>query len=117
MTEAISRRDYFAAHAPAEIPDWFEPTGPLGLWKNPEPPERPAGVSDREWYNLRTYAPEPDDADAPAVAAWKAAWRATRAERERERQAAEMRRLARWRWAWADAMLHCGGSGKAVANG
>lgn len=105
--EAMSLRDYFAAHAPA-VPDWFEPT-------MPEAPKHPAlesadawGLTDdqrelaRQWrLDPHWDADETDSALLPFCEAFRDYWDASAGfQDEKTRQ-----RLAQWPWFYADMVL------------
>lgn len=74
-TEPTSRRDYFAANAPAEVPEWFQPN----------------------MDHLRVEAPSPD-APADVLKAWSDGVPQRMAARE------EYRFFA-WRWYYAEQMI------------
>lgn len=108
----INRRDYFAAHAPADIPAWFQhadrtrdprpvPTGALVAYGD----RIVAYWTDDAGIDLADFL-DTDDALAcvEAVAYQKQiqAWWTAEHARQRENL---IGRMAAWRWTWANAML------------
>lgn len=106
----MSLRDYFAARAPADIPDSFEPARYIPVVF----PPAPVGLHEGRASDIRRYD---DVAGLDLVEA--SYWYACQAARERQKAAAlaaVLQRQARWRYAFADAML-AARAGTAVANG
>lgn len=85
----MSLRAYFAAHAPATVPDWFKPAGLPPLPKKPEEPgpARLKALTEDQRKNVL-------DRHAFELAAWTEV-----------SDARECQRAAQWPWAWADLAL------------
>lgn len=85
----LPTRAYFAAHAPAVVPEWFVPAGLPPMPKKPEEVSsaRLKGLTaDQQQNVLDRYAFE--------FAAWAEA-----------NVAHQRQRVAQWPWAWADLVL------------
>jgi hypothetical protein len=110
----MSVREYFAAHAPHGIPDWFKPE----MADAPNPPTlRPC--SDQavrlaeNWrsdpcYDLDDAARERTDLsrmDLQSLRAYEHAMRVYRAARQLWEEERERQKVAQWPWAWADLVL------------
>ena len=116
-SEGMTLRQYFAARAPHQIPEWFAPTGP----SMPKAPDLPA-LGDKARSFLMNWKADPIFDLGPAADEWlqhalisiedhaalrvyEPAWTAyvdahAAWERDRLRQ-----RIAQWPWAWADLVL------------
>lgn len=98
----ITRRDWFAAQAPA-VPDWFEwaPADPMPEY--PDPHQRLTDEQRGEWDGLGDWL---DDKDVdPAVLAFRDEYRAACAASTAWHNRKTLGREVAWRWHWADAML------------
>lgn len=111
----MTLRDYFAAHAPVEIPQWFQITDFPPL---PAEPAVPEGLSERgaklarDWRNdpifeLSNYAADNElpASDEPLLAAYASAmeaWWDAKEEHGRDKEAA---RFFSWRWHYAAMMV------------
>ena len=80
LSDGMTLRDYFIAHAPADPWDWFSPSMPA---KPTSPPEFPVGnngerpVDDREANALSQWVNDPvwdADIEHPAFSNWVKAW-------------------------------------------
>lgn len=107
----MSLRDYFAARAPDEIPEWVphEKRKP-GLTFEAALLE--AGIEQLEpavQTQLREYLSDPcyDAAEsyADVAARFQSIWENARSEQQAEASAAARERYFRWRWIYADGML------------
>lgn len=113
--EEVSPRVYLAAHAPAQVPDWFEPELPpapaiMALSKAVEQVCGYSALSDEDRQRLQDWARNSskavlDDHLEPfaraATEAWKASDEAhTKGDRDRK-----MARCIAWAWYWADQMI------------
>jgi hypothetical protein len=103
MNDSITRLDYFAAHAPTAIPDWFKPEEPE--YNGPAYPTLPAGIPEEDRKMIASWERDPCfDLDGEYawfqqdVEAYRAAMRD-----HKERIAVE--RYLRWPWAYAKSML------------
>lgn len=100
-TSALSRRDYFAAHAPADIPPWFQ----FAFRSEPSLPNfndlSPA--QQEQWHGLGDWL-EDSDVD-PLVLDFRDRYHsAQKARLQYEHERAEAMFIA-WRWHYADIML------------
>lgn len=98
--DGMTLRTYLAAHAPAQVPEWFQ-IEPL---PRPEIPQVIADLDPGQRTMAQTCVDqqwEPDDALRPAVEALKNYYRGMAAWKQQE----ALRRVAAWPWAWADATL------------
>ena len=100
----MSLRDWFATHAPEEVPGWFNhdhPPGRPGGRPNWADLDVTRGLRERakQWFNDRSYDPDPDFKDyAERLYAYENAmddWIIKD----------DMARIAQWRYFYADAML------------
>lgn len=104
--EAVTLRDYFMAHAPAEPQPWFRP---VMAKDRPTLPTFPTDqdASKQAIDYVREYADvmDPDDAATPALRVYVVACRAQR--RAIAEYDAECQKLfyTQWPAAWADAVL------------
>lgn len=98
----ISRRDFFAAHAPAEIPDWFKHIEPEKTY----PPMPDYKALDETHQELaRQWQCDPCF-DLPEELAWYGEKViAHRAGREDWVDADRRARYIQWRWAYAGMMV------------
>lgn len=95
----VTIRDYFAARAPAEVPEWFEPVPYTRLVEPPIPDDLdPVLARSALQYD------EPDGLGEGQVQYWHA-YHAARAEQRAAHNLKTLRRQIRWAFAWADAML------------
>ena len=101
----MSLRDYFAAHAPAEIPTWFYDGFVKKEYDGPAMPDPDAveNISDRdmciEWMRDPVF-------DLPEhLRRFQNAVKAHRQAMDRHRSDEHARVYIAWRWAYADAML------------
>lgn len=95
--------DYFAAHAPRDIPDWFmsEPDAFAG----PDLPRIPANATDEGKGILNAWMLD-SSFDLPEEYAWfEAATRAHLEAKEKHHQDYLVDRYAQWPWAYAETML------------
>lgn len=110
LTQPITPREYFAAHAPAEVPGWFEPVMP----------ERPAIVCTyrdswtekqrEQWHALEEFGPEEiTDLDAEVFEA-REKYEAARLELEKWRQLKREQTVAQWPWKWAALVMGARGA-------
>lgn len=101
----MTRRDYFAAHAPIEIPTWFEHPEPP---KNIPPKPDFAALDPAHQSIVRDWQEDPCF-DLPEELTWYAekwtAYQKARADWNDENDAA---RFFHWRWYYADRMLVAG---------
>lgn len=89
----MSTRAYFAAHAPAVVPDWFKPVMPPEPQFQGDEPKfvgDPATFSKQDRKRFEDYQRRMRDYQ-DAMLAWAAQ--------------AEPLRAAQWPWAWADLVL------------
>jgi hypothetical protein len=108
----ITPRQFFAAHAPPEVPDWFK-VNPL---PRPAQPEIPAVLAPydkpvRHWMReydqpLDVYLPDTaTSAVLEAAAQFEKEWAAWHADRQRISRLDQERTYAKWRWYYADLVL------------
>lgn len=104
MCDQAHMREFFAAHAPQQIPDWFkgERSGDL-----PSVPDAPLGwgaAKSAEFLELKEGRLE-RAASSPEVMAFFDIWRVARdaqaAWRDRQRE----KKYFAWRWHYADQMM------------
>lgn len=90
----MSLRAYFAAHAPAAVPEWFEALPPTPRPAVPNVPDFPltaAGQKQAAKFEQEVATPY-----RAACLAWD--------------EAHSRQRAAQWPWAWADLVLSAGGA-------
>jgi hypothetical protein len=117
LREPLTLRDYFAAQAPDDIPDWFvidadEPLLPMVLSTSAALNMQPgyADLSEtlkkelREWMNDCSWELDEPNQSTIGRAALRAIKESADA-RDSERRARKERRYFAWRWYYADAML------------
>jgi hypothetical protein len=116
--DGMGLRDYFAAHAPSEIPEWFEhdyeaeeidapqwSTLPLHLqqaardWIN-DPSFDLAEMLDADEYETDEYSK-----DYGALSAFETHWREYRIKLSVRSATNKIARYVQWPWAYADLML------------
>lgn len=99
----VSRLDYFAAHAPREIPDWFRPEEPA--YNGPAYPATPAGIPDEDRKLIDSWEKDPCF-DLDGEYAWfQTEVEAYRAAMRDHKERVAIERAFRWPWAWAKSML------------
>jgi hypothetical protein len=108
----IGRLEYFAAHAPAVIPDWFTPQGFENRPKAPGAPTTVFGVGDLKkismfqgWIADPAWDIEDDYPNDERVAKYAAAWRSYWEERAHYDAHFEMERHFQWPVYWAQQVL------------
>jgi hypothetical protein len=95
-------RDYFAAHAPLEVPEWFRHVEP----KKNFPPDADVEDLDETHRKLaRDWRHDPCFDLPEEIAWWGEKVKAHRAARSEWFEADVRARFIQWRWAYADAML------------
>lgn len=99
----ITRLDYFAAHAPAEIPHWFAPEP--DPYTGPAAPVIPSDASDEDRLMLESWMKDPCF-DLPEQFEWfEKAWEEHREAVRRHNEFQVVDRYLAWRWAYAEMML------------
>ncbi len=102
-SDGATMRDYFAALAPKEIPEWF-----VHEFNEPRPailrPEEHLSEEHRKQYSGLGEWLDRDEV-APEVLAYTDADKKRDDEREEWFRQKEQSRYLTWRWAYADAML------------
>lgn len=107
--EGMSLREYFAAHAPTEIPAWFHYTKPpKDFPKHPSLDEISTDENDPHRREVDSWLQDPIY-DLPEELQWFAnKVKAHYDGKECWEQAAQRARYFQWRWAYADAMIEFG---------
>lgn len=103
----MNRRQYFAAHAPAEPQPWFKP---VMTSERPTAPMRPCDFTAAEHDELGGWGDALDTADLtqPRVRAYAESFEKFRAE-SREWDSVQAREFyLQWPFAWADEMMKRG---------
>lgn len=115
MTSELSLRDYFAAHAPQKIPEWFIPKMP----DRPTAPRRPSMGKDELNDRIASWLRDDggvdlvaffEDVDLPAPEI-QVLWNYQEDRREwfeaveQWEQLRFIERVAQWPWFWADRVL------------
>lgn len=99
----MTLRDYFAAHAPDKIPDWFKGEYAADMPIEPVVPSSWSAAQSAEFSDLKEgmllAAVSPEVADFYGT--WKLAHEQRAAWRDRQRA----RKYFSWRWHYADMML------------
>jgi hypothetical protein len=101
--ETLTMRDYFAANAPAEIPDWFRHEEPPRDYP-PQPDWR--DIKDREQAEIAANWLSDGCYDLPESLRWfAAAVKQHRDSREQWGRENAAERFFQWRWHYADMMI------------
>lgn len=107
--DGMTLREYFAAHAPANVPTWFQHQPPAKthgdppMPKVPEPPRDQAeGETYTDFTSRRAEMVEVYNAAFQALKPTRAMWVLQEAAWVRRDC---MARLVQWRWAYAEAMV------------
>lgn len=99
----ITVRDWFAAHAPTEIPRWFQyqPSTP-----RPELPDKYKELDDKQRRELEAGDGWPEEGEASdEVVAFANRMRVAHEAQERWERKRDADRFIAWRWHYADLMI------------
>lgn len=99
--QTLSRRDYFAAHAPMDIPAWFK----LDFRPRPELPDPSTLAPEhrKQWDGLGDWLSE--DEVAPEVLAFRKRYLAGLEADDRYAQEFSQAEFIAWRWHYADMII------------
>jgi hypothetical protein len=111
----ISLFDYFAAHAPAEIPEWFKPSSTKAMPERPAPAPEIASAAEgwvkdpcfdfADAYKVREYSDLFPERHYPLAVAFELAMQVYWEECRRIAAENVELRFFEWRWAYAARML------------
>jgi len=100
----MNDRDYFAAHAPYQIPEWFRFDAGNNMPRVPDAPSHWGAAQSTEFLDLKEERSRVVDVSME-VAEFYARWLEARGKHAAWRDQMRERKYFAWRWYYADQMI------------